>query len=249
MGVGNVHDPTQSHSGWLFHHVPRLTLAYCRDDNGAIGPQGKPIHYVFAVRHEDAVIEELTNKIGGKLSPASWVAEHGDFLYRYALSRLRDGDAAEEVVQESFVAALRHVEQYSATGSERAWLLGILKRKIIDLVRARNRTASLSSEDSTDPSEALFDRSGSWRKEIRNAGFAPLDSLESEDFWRILRTCLDTLPSRHADVFVLREVDELDTEEICKELEVTASNLWVILHRARLKLSMCMKTRWLQDAS
>ncbi len=192
-------------------------------------------------------MDELTEANNKALNPPSWVDEYGDYLYRYAVSRLRDGEAAEEVVQETFVAALRHVDQYEAKGSERAWLLGILKRKIIDLIRVRNRTVSLAEEDSNDLSEALFDRNGSWKKEIRSAGYAPLDSLEREEFWRILRGCLETLPPRQADVFVLREMDDRSTEEICKELEITASNLWVILYRARLQLSNCMKSRWQQD--
>ncbi len=115
------------------------------------------------------------------------------------------------------------------------------------LIRARNRTASLVDEDSNDLSEALFDRNGSWKKEIRSAGYAPLDSLEREEFWRILRGCLETLPPRQADVFVLREMDDRSTDEICKELGITASNLWVILYRGRLQLSHCMKSRWQQD--
>jgi len=197
--------------------------------------------------NESSIMDELTEANNKTLNPASWVDQYGDYLYRYAVSRLRDGEAAEEVVQETFVAALRHVEQYEAKGSERAWLLGILKRKIIDLVRARNRATSLADEDSNDPSEALFDRKGSWQKRIRLAGYAPLDSLEREEFWRILRGCLETLPKRQADVFVLREMDDQTTDEICKELEITASNLWVILYRARLQLSNCMKTRWQQD--
>jgi RNA polymerase sigma-70 factor (ECF subfamily) len=194
-------------------------------------------------------MDEMAKANTKTLNPTTWVDLYGDYLFRYALSRLRDGDAAEEVVQETFVAALRHVDQYEAKGSERAWLLGILKRKIIDLVRARNRTTSLDDEDSHDPAEALFDRNGWWRPEIRSAGLAPLDSLEREEFWRILRGCLEGLPRRQADVFVLREMDDQGTEEICKELEITPSNLWVILYRARLQLSNCMKSRWHQDQS
>ena len=90
-------------------------------------------------------MDEITAANSKTLNPACWVDEYGDYLYRYAVSRLRGGDAAEEVVQETFVAALRHVDQYKAKGSERAWLLGILKRKIIDLIRDRNRTAAPSS--------------------------------------------------------------------------------------------------------
>ena len=136
------------------------------------------------------IMDELSKTENKALNPVAGVDEYGDYLYRYAVSRLRDGEAAEEVVQETFVAALRHVDQYEAKGSERAWLLGILKRKIIDLIRARNRTTSLTDEDSNDLSEALFDQNGSWQKELRSGDHAPLDSLERQEFWQILRGCL-----------------------------------------------------------
>lgn len=181
------------------------------------------------------------------LKPAEWVDQYGDYLYRYALSRLRSGEAAEEVVQQTFVAALQHAEQFAGRGSERAWLLGILKRKVVDLIRQRSRGTPLDSEHSSDPSEAMFDHQGNWRATMRSATFRPLDSLERDEFWKILRNCLDTLPIRQADVFVLREMDGRSTPEICKELGVSTSNLWVMLYRARLQLSRCMKSRWEQD--
>jgi RNA polymerase sigma-70 factor (ECF subfamily) len=194
-------------------------------------------------------MDELTEPAQKALDPAGWVDQHGDYLYRYAASRLRDGDAAEEVVQDSFVSALRHVKQYAGTGSERAWLLGILKRKIIDYVRQRSRTSNLADDDAGDISEVLFDQKGNWKCEARGRGDPPLDALERQDFWRILRDCLQTLPSRQADVFVLREMDDRNTDEICKDLEISASNLWVLLHRARLRMANCMKSRWQQETS
>jgi RNA polymerase sigma-70 factor (ECF subfamily) len=193
-------------------------------------------------------MDELTQADKRKLlDPSAWVDHHGEYLYRYALSRLRDGEAAEEVVQQAFLAALQHTDQFAGKGSERAWLLGILKRKIVDFIRQRRRSTTLADDDASDLSRALFDRNGSWKPELRSAGYQPLDSLEREEFWRILRGCLDTLPSRQADVFVLREMDDRSTEEICKDLEITASNLWVLLYRARLRLSNCMKSRWQQE--
>ncbi len=147
------------------------------------------------------------------------------------------------------MAALRHVGQFQERGAERAWLLGILKRKVIDFVRARNRTSQLATGDTNDLSEVLFDRKGNWRSAVRSASYQPLDALEREEFWRILRACLDTLPSRQADVFMLREMNDQTTQVICKEMKITASNLWVLLHRARLQLSNCMKSRWHQNAT
>jgi len=190
-------------------------------------------------------MDELTESTHKALEPAAWVDQHGDYLYRYAVSRLRDGNAADEVVQEAFLSALRHTKQYAGTGSERAWLLGILKRKIIDYVRQRSRTSNLADDDASDLSEVLFDHKGNWKREAQAASYQPLQTLERQEFWRILRQCLDTLPSRQADVFVLRAMDDQNTEEICKELKISTSNLWVLLFRARLRLAKCMKNRWI----
>ncbi|QDV56613.1 sigma-70 family RNA polymerase sigma factor [Rosistilla oblonga] len=183
----------------------------------------------------------------GLLEPASWVDEHGDFLFRYAVSRLRNAEAAEEVVQQTFLAGLQHVHQFSGKGSERGWLTGILKRKVIDLIRVRQRTENLVDDDGGNPMDQMFDRAGNWKKSVRSTLMQPLDSLEREEFWPILRQCLHRLPANQADAFTLREMEDLGTEEICKELAITPSNLWVLLHRARVRLAQCMKTRWNQD--
>ncbi|MCH7990684.1 MAG: sigma-70 family RNA polymerase sigma factor [Planctomycetes bacterium] len=178
-------------------------------------------------------------------NPAKWVDRHGDMLYRYALSRLRNAEAAEEVVQETFFAGLKALDQYSGQGTEAAWLLGILKRKIIDYVRQRNRSISGSDPDSSgDVTETLFDKKGNWRADPRIFGNQPEAALERNEFWKILRDCLSTLPVRQADVFTLREIEGLSSKNICAELDVSESNLWVMLYRARMRLSACLKSHW-----
>ena len=176
--------------------------------------------------------------------PSSWLDEHGDYLFRFALSRLRDGDAAEEVVQDTFVNALKNVKQYAGRSSERAWLLGILKNKIVDVYRKRKRDPINVDAEKADISEMLFDQKGSWKKEIRPQLKQSLDSVDREEFWETLKKCLGLLPSRQADAFTLRTMDEQSTENICKQMEITPTNYWVILHRARLQLSGCMKQQW-----
>ena len=169
-------------------------------------------------------------------------------LFRYAFSRLRDREAAEEVVQESFVSALKALDQYSGRGSESAWLMGILKRKIIDFVRKRNRMLSGAKEDSNgDPSETLFDQTGHWRSDPRIFGSDPSAAIESREFRAALCDCLSAIPAKQRDVFTLRELEDLSSEEICKELDITASNLWVLLHRARLRLAECLKAKWAME--
>lgn len=180
---------------------------------------------------------------GSVVDPTDWVDQHGDTLYRFALSRLRDPEAAEEVVQETFLAALRGVGQYSGKGPQGAWLLGILKRKVVDHVRRRNRPdAGMGGDLGPDPSEAMFDEKGNWRFDPRVFQGRPEAALERKEFWRAFRGCLQRLSQRQADAFTLRELDDLSSDEICKELEISASNLWVLLHRARLGLTGCMKS-------
>ena len=141
------------------------------------------------------------------------------------------------------MAALRARDQYSGKGPEGAWLLGICKRKVVDHVRRRNRPdTGVGGDLGPDPSEAMFDGKGSWRLDPRILKGRPERAMEREEFWQALRGCLGRLSQRQADAFTLREIEDLTSEEICKELEVSASNLWVLLHRARLSLAGCMKS-------
>ena len=174
------------------------------------------------------------------VNPVDWVDEHGDYLFRYALSRLRDCESAEEAVQETFVAGLSALAQYSGKGAERAWLLGILKRKVVDLIRRRSKLTVIDLEDGI--SERLFKSNGKWRSDPRIFGSQPEAEMERAEFWHALGACLDGLPLKQRDVFSLREVEDLNTEDICSSLGISRANLWVLLHRARLRLSDCMKT-------
>ncbi len=182
-----------------------------------------------------------------RVNPEAWVDEYGDYLYRYAMSRLRDENAAEEVVQETFLAGVRFQDRYSGEGAERAWLLGILKRKLIDYVRRRARyDRDGAYEGSNDPSEKMFDRNGNWNRDVFTS-MTPDRQVESAEVWDVVKGCLQHLPPGQADVFVLSVMEEMPTDEICQELGITPSNLWVRLHRARLALAQCVGARWFQD--
>ena len=178
------------------------------------------------------------------LNPDSWVDEYGDYLYRYAWSRLRDSNAAEEVLQETLLAGVRFAGQFSGKGSERAWLLGILKRKIVDYVRLRQRydRDGASYGEETDPTGHLFDQNGSFRSGSLPNG--PDETVEAGELWGVVQGCLDRLPKGQADVFVLSVMEEMESSEVCEQLGITPSNLWVRLHRARLGLAQCVGSKW-----
>ena len=176
-------------------------------------------------------------------APEHWLDEHGGALYRYALLRVRDPHTAEELVQETLLAALQARERFAGVASVRTWLIGILKHKILDQIRREAREAPLDADPDADPVENSFVADGHWRASISDWG-DPHRIVENGQFWTILQYCLDRLPKRLARLFVLREVMEEGTEEICKDLAITPTNLWTMLYRARMGLRQCLDRNW-----
>ncbi|MEZ6062710.1 MAG: sigma-70 family RNA polymerase sigma factor [Planctomycetaceae bacterium] len=200
-------------------------------------------------RHSDSktVPAPRPDADGAAIDPERWVDDYGDYLYRYAVNRLRDSGAAEEVVQETFLAGIRFQDRFTGKGAERAWLLGILKRKIVDHIRKRHRfDREAAYDESSDPSEKLFDQKGNWKAGAFPT-MTPDQQVESREIWEVVRQCLDQLPKGQADVFTLSAMEGMDTDQICKELDITPSNLWVRLHRARLALAGCVGSKWFQE--
>lgn len=183
--------------------------------------------------------------------PGRWLDDHGDYLFKYAVFRLRDDTAAEDVVQETFLAALKAYEKFEGRGSERTWLVGILKHKIIDHFRKTEREAPIGETVDEGPEHhEFFERTDEWKGHW-NTDYAPsdwhatpADLVERGDFWRVLNDCLSPLPERTASAFTLREVDGLKSEEICEIMSISVNNLWVMLHRARLHLRNCLEMKW-----
>jgi RNA polymerase sigma-70 factor (ECF subfamily) len=173
----------------------------------------------------------------------AWLVEHGDYLYRYALARLRDPHLAEDVVQETLLAAMAG-SGYAGKSSARTWLTGILKHKIIDIFRRQQREVQFDGEDEEPGMEEFFADDGHWLEPPQRMG-EPHSQLQQDQFLRILQQCMDRLPAKQARIFLLREVEETDQEEICKELEVSATNAWVMLYRARMGLRKCLEIHWL----
>ena len=180
--------------------------------------------------------------------PENWVEKHGDYLYRFALSRLRDSKTAEDVLQETFLAALESRHRFEGRSSERNWLAGILKHKILDHFRRAGREVKLDDRDEpADMAAEWFDEDGHWKLDENSPAEwgDPDRTLEQSQFWEALGRCLGELPSRTARAFTLREIEEEETGAICKDLNITPTNLWVILHRARMHLRRCLEFHWI----
>ena len=177
--------------------------------------------------------------------PSEWVDRYGDYLFRYAMLRLRDRSAAEDLVQETFLAALKNRGSFSGNSSESTWLVGILKHKIADHFRHHAWEAPLEDNDLRDqPDSSPFDGSGHWISGPTDWGGNPADLYREKKFLDQLTKCLSGLSPNQANAFTLREIEGADTGEICKVLNVTETNLWVILHRARMLLRRCLEANW-----
>ena len=169
------------------------------------------------------------------------------YLLRVAQLQLRDPDLAEDVVQETLLAALAAQSGFTGKSSLKTWLTGILKHKIVDAIRQKQRRpiieASFDDETDLDDFDPLFKDNGGWVAPPADWG-DPENALTRSQFFDVMQICLEKLPPNTARVFMMREVMELESDEICKELTITANNLWVILYRARMALRECLEQNW-----
>jgi RNA polymerase sigma-70 factor (ECF subfamily) len=166
------------------------------------------------------------------------------YLLRYASLQLRNPDAAEDVVQETLLAALSMQASFEGRASLRTWATGILKHKIIDAIRRASREQALQAgEEDLADFDALFDESGHWQ-ERPSPWDDPDGALHQKQFLAALEACLKGLPARTSQVFMMREHMGFETAEICKELGLTSTHCWVLLHRARMALRLCLEKTW-----
>lgn len=181
--------------------------------------------------------------------PERWVDLYGDYLYSYALGRLSDKTAAEDIVQETFLAALKARDKFSGNSSVQTWLVGILKHKIIDHLRKAYKADDTINEEKFHKF-ADFWKAGKWKGHwIGEIGPIEWDNphtfLENKQFWEVFNKCLAELPPKFAAVFKLREMEEEPTEKICNDIGLSSTNVWVILHRCRKQLRKCLEFNWI----
>jgi RNA polymerase sigma-70 factor (TIGR02943 family) len=191
-----------------------------------------------------------------QLRPDQWVESYGDFLFRFALARVRGTATAEDLVQETFLAAMKSGPRFAGRASERTWLVGIMKNKIVDHWRKASRVSVFTDlEFLKDEQGDKFHRDGqfqgAWIHELGPTEWPnqPGDGLDRNEFWQAINACCDRLPENISRVFYLREIDDMTTEEICDTLAIKPNNLWVMLHRARMALRHCLEKNWFEPST
>lgn len=187
------------------------------------------------------------------LEPDKWVERYADALYSFALARINKREVVEDLVQDTFLSGWKARDTFQHNASEKTWLISILKRKIIDHYRKKstqNELNTLDADKTGDSSNDFFDANGKYEGHWAD-GAAPQEwknnpetQVETDEFNAVLNGCIGKLPEKAAAVFTLKNIDGLESKEICKELDITPSNYWILMHRAKLELRKCMEKNW-----
>ncbi|MCH2490584.1 MAG: sigma-70 family RNA polymerase sigma factor [Flavobacteriales bacterium] len=178
------------------------------------------------------------------IDPKHWVSRYADYLYNYTIVRVNDHEVAQDLISETFLAALKSKHNFKGQSTERTWLIAILKRKIIDYYRKIN---SKKGKAEVHINYTDDDAEGDWLEERVQDPFdrTAEDTMENEELGIAIMECLDALNEKQATIFKLKTIDNYETEAICNEYNITPSNLWVIIHRARKSLAACLEKNWL----
>lgn len=183
------------------------------------------------------------------IDPSTWVDTYGDYLYRYALARVSNPTAAEDLVQETFLAGIKSLKNFGRRSTLKTWLTGILKFKIMDYYRKNSREQTFTQLSSfyEDEENEHFGENGHWLSgDYSPAGWSPeqWEKVDREEFMNQFLQCSEKLPRKIRQVYIMREIDGIDSKDIVEQLDITPQNLWTILHRARMALRKCLQDNW-----
>jgi RNA polymerase sigma-70 factor (TIGR02943 family) len=179
------------------------------------------------------------------LSPNDWISNYADLLYAYAKPRVNDAQVAEDLVQETFLSAWRAKDGFKGEASEKNWLFTILKNKIIDHYRKKAKEI-VQTGTASDATDIFFDQHEHWTKNDEPLNWtAASDNMNQKEFYTVFEKCKQKLQQLQQNVFVMKYMDDLDADEICKALGITSSNYWVLIHRAKLGLRACLEKNWI----
>lgn len=178
------------------------------------------------------------------LQPEFWVDQYADYLFNYAVSRVSDSEIAKDLVQETFFAGLKSAKNYKGDAAERTWLIAILKRKVIDHYRKINSNKGKAEVRMS--YNTGTETEGDWLEEQVADPMSILENsdIENEELGMAIQECISKLPKKQAMVFTMKTVQGMSTEDICNELDINPSNLWVMIHRARTTLMDCLNQNW-----
>lgn len=177
-----------------------------------------------------------------------WVQTYSDMLYSHSILRGFDHDEAKDLVQDTFFSAWKNMDHFEGKASVKNWLFVILKNKITDHVR---KLSSRPKSENLERSDYFFDDDGHWAKAAfpKELTIDPSDTNDVKDFNRIFENCSSKLNKLQKSVFLMKYVEDMESDSICVELSISANNYWTILHRAKVQLRACLEKNWLTNKS
>jgi len=188
---------------------------------------------------------ELTMKAEGQPALGSdWVDAHADYLFNFAIGQVRDANTAEDLVQDTFLAAVKAQNSFGGKSSARTWLVGILRHKIYDHLRKTCRERAVRHDPTPVNDDESWEESALWLHDVAAETQLPSRRIELDEFRTNLELALGKLPPRIAQVFQLYQIEERPNREVCERLNISESNLWVMLHRARKQLREHLDGWW-----
>ncbi len=194
----------------------------------------------------NTTMKKTTKKHHKLNNPSVWVDQYGDYLYTYALRRIQDTSVAQDLVQDTFMAALKAKDNFKGKSSEKTWFTSIMRHKIIDHIRKKYKQPTLETDHTGDiDTNSYFHSNGKWKDPPKDWESNPEKLLEQKSFLEILKQCVEGIPQKLAHALTLRELEGVTTKEICKVLDISSTNCWTMLHRARLLVRKCVETNWL----
>lgn len=178
--------------------------------------------------------------------PETWVDRYGDYLYGYAMSRLRNPELAADCVQDTFMAGIKAFDQFDGSRDIKFWLRGIMHNKIVDQIRnsIKEKKVDIATEDEALLESFWYKYSGIATTHPNPWQFNPRKAYDNTEFWEVFDTCIDQVTEPARQAFILRKLEGLSTEEVCKLMNISTNYLWVLLHRARSQLKVALEMSW-----
>lgn len=179
-----------------------------------------------------------------KLDPNQWISLYSDYLFNYTITRVNSRPIAQDLISETFLAGLKSMQNFKGEASERTWLVSILKRKIIDHYRKTNSNKGKAEVRMSYNIDS--ETEGDWLEQRVSDPFDKTaeDNFINKELADAINLCLSKLPTKQGQIFEMKTILNYDTETICNDLGITSSNLWVIIHRARVAMASCLEKKW-----
>lgn len=180
-----------------------------------------------------------------KETVTQWVSEYGDDLYSWAFYKTSNKEVAEDLTQETFIAAFSNIDKFQEKSEPKTWLFSILKNKIIDFYRKKAKGFSVSYDEYFQPmkqSDDLFNENERWNEA---SDITSQHWLDNPEFTSILSKCKDKLPENWQLIIQAKFVLNKESALICQEIGITPSNYWQIMHRSKLLLKKCIEFNWI----